>query len=52
MRFTPRADGSGLYCVEGAKNDGGTIGALCRDYRPAPPVAASLRGSIARSCAR
>jgi poly-gamma-glutamate synthesis protein (capsule biosynthesis protein) len=52
MRFTPRADGSGLYCVEGAKNDGGTIGALCRDYRPAPPVAASLRGSIARSCSK
>lgn len=52
MRFTPRSDGSGLYCVDGAKNDGGTIGALCRDYRPAPPVAAALRGSIARSCSK
>jgi poly-gamma-glutamate capsule biosynthesis protein CapA/YwtB (metallophosphatase superfamily) len=52
MRFTPRADGSGLYCVEGAKNDGGTIGTLCRDYRAAPPIASSLRSRIARSCSK
>lgn len=52
MRFTPRADGSGLYCVAGAKDDGGTIGTLCQNYRAAPPIPSSLRGRIASSCRR
>jgi len=50
VRFTPQADGSGLFCVAGAKADGGTIGALCKDYTPAPAIPASLRGAIASSC--
>jgi len=50
VRFTPQADGSGLFCVAGAAGDGGSIGALCKGYRPAPPIPASLRGAIASSC--
>src|SRR5680860_1393760 len=29
LRFTPRKDGSGLYCAEGAESLGGKVGALC-----------------------
>jgi poly-gamma-glutamate synthesis protein (capsule biosynthesis protein) len=52
MRFTPQPDGSGLYCVEGAAGDGGRIGALCKGWKPAPAIPASLRGAIAASCAK
>jgi poly-gamma-glutamate capsule biosynthesis protein CapA/YwtB (metallophosphatase superfamily) len=52
MRFTPQANGSGLYCVEGAETQGGKIGQLCKAYKPAPPVPASLSSTIASSCAR
>ncbi len=52
VRFTPQADGSGLYCFKGAERDPGKIGALCKGWRPAPPIPASLRGAIARSCAK
>ena len=52
MRFTPQADGGGLFCFAGAASEDGSIGALCRNWKPAPPVPAGLRGRIARSCAR
>jgi poly-gamma-glutamate synthesis protein (capsule biosynthesis protein) len=39
VRFAPQADGSGLYCLQGAENDGGRIGALCRKF--ALPVASA-----------
>ncbi len=52
MRFTPQADGSGLYCVEGAAGDGGKIGALCKSWKPAPAIPAGLRGTIAGSCVK
>lgn len=52
MRFTPQPDGSGLYCVDGAAGDGGRIGALCKGWKPAPPVPGSIRGAIAASCAK
>jgi len=52
VRFTPQADGSGLFCVAGAQADGGTIGTLCSGYKPAPAIPASLRGSIASSCSK
>jgi poly-gamma-glutamate capsule biosynthesis protein CapA/YwtB (metallophosphatase superfamily) len=52
VAFTPQPDGTGLYCLAGADRDGGTIGALCKDYRPAPPIPDNLRSSIASSCAR
>lgn len=52
MRFTPQADGSGLYCAEGAASDGGKIGALCKGWTPAPAIPSNLHGQIAASCAR
>ncbi len=51
MRFTPQADGSGLYCVPGAGNDGGRIGALCKGWKLPSAIPAHLRGTIAGSCA-
>ncbi len=52
MRFTPQADGSGLYCADGAASDGGRIGALCKGWTPSPGIPSGLRGQIASSCAR
>ncbi len=52
MRFTPQADGSGLYCVAGAAKESGRIGALCKGWTPAPPIPGGPRGQIASSCAR
>jgi poly-gamma-glutamate capsule biosynthesis protein CapA/YwtB (metallophosphatase superfamily) len=52
VRFTPQDDGSGLFCVAGAAGDGGRIGALCKGYRTAPAIPASLRGAIAASCSK
>jgi poly-gamma-glutamate capsule biosynthesis protein CapA/YwtB (metallophosphatase superfamily) len=52
LRFTPQKSGSGLYCVAGAEKLGGSIGALCKGYSPAPPIPENLRGSIAASCSR
>lgn len=52
VRFAPLADGRGLYCFAGAARAAGKIGRLCRDWRPAPPIPGSVRGRIARSCAR
>jgi len=52
LRFTPQANGSGLYCVPGANKDGGRIGALCKSYAPPPAIPASLQNAIASSCAR
>jgi hypothetical protein len=40
VRFAVRADGSGLYCADGAAADPGPIGALCSGYTgPTPPSA-------------
>ncbi|MTD95542.1 hypothetical protein GIW81_14475 [Hyphomicrobium sp. xq] len=50
--FTPQEDGTGLYCRPGADKDGGKIGALCKSYRPAPPIPDNLRATIASSCSR
>jgi poly-gamma-glutamate synthesis protein (capsule biosynthesis protein) len=52
MRFTPRSDGSGLYCLPGAEKDPGRVGALCRGHTPAPPIPETLAGQIAASCSR
>ncbi len=52
VRFTPQADGSGLFCLPGASKEPGGIGALCRHYTAAPPIPASLQAQIAASCAR
>lgn len=52
LRFTPQKDGSGLYCMAGADKVEGRVGALCKDFKPAPPMPAGLRGTIAASCSR
>ncbi len=52
MRFTPQANGSGLYCVPGAEKQGGKIGSLCKTFKPAPAIPDILKGAIASSCSR
>lgn len=52
VRFTPTRNGRGVYCMAGAANDPGKIGALCRGLAPAPSIPANLRGRIAASCSR
>lgn len=52
MRFTPQGDGRGLYCFEGADQDGGKISSLCQGWQPAPPIPSGIRRRIAASCAR
>jgi poly-gamma-glutamate synthesis protein (capsule biosynthesis protein) len=50
VRFTPQPDGTGLYCAAGAAEDGGRIGALCRDWREAATPPEALARQIAASC--
>jgi hypothetical protein len=47
VRFTPRKDGSGLYCAPDAAALGGKVGALCADWRPAPPIPSGLSRQLA-----
>ena len=50
VRFTPRSDGSGLYCADGAGALGGDIGTLCQGWQaPAEPDNA-LAAKIASDC--
>jgi len=49
-RFTPTSSGTGLYCFPGAAKDGGTIGKLCKGWRPAKPMSDALFKKIAASC--
>ncbi|WP_108682149.1 CapA family protein [Methyloceanibacter sp. wino2] len=51
ITFTPRADGTGLYCAAGAGELGGKIGALCASWTPAPPIPAQLAATLASACA-
>jgi hypothetical protein len=51
VRFTPRADGTGLYCAPRAASLGGKIGALCTGWRPAPAPSARLARQLASACA-
>ena len=51
LRFTPRGDGTGLYCALGADSLGGRIGALCQAWTPAPPIPAQLSAQLANACA-
>ena len=52
VRFTPMPDGTGLFCMPGATDDPEPIASLCAGWKPAPPIPAGLKGSIAASCAR
>jgi poly-gamma-glutamate capsule biosynthesis protein CapA/YwtB (metallophosphatase superfamily) len=51
VRFTPRKDGSGLYCAPGAEALGGKLAALCKGWRPAPAAPKSLARQLASACA-
>lgn len=51
ITFTPREDGTGLYCAAGAEQLGGKIGALCASWAPAPPIPAQLAPTLASACA-
>jgi poly-gamma-glutamate capsule biosynthesis protein CapA/YwtB (metallophosphatase superfamily) len=51
VRFTPRPDGSGLYCADGAASLGGEIGTLCQGFQPAPEPDKTLAGIIDSACA-
>ncbi|HBF59941.1 MAG TPA: hypothetical protein DDW48_00315 [Methyloceanibacter sp.] len=51
IAFTPRGDGTGLYCAAGAVSLGGKIGALCAAWTPAPAVPVSLASRLQTACA-
>jgi poly-gamma-glutamate capsule biosynthesis protein CapA/YwtB (metallophosphatase superfamily) len=50
VRFTPQADGSGLYCADGAADLGGTLGALCQGWQQAGEPDKPLATKIADAC--
>ncbi len=51
VRFTPRQDGSGLYCEASAASLGGKLGALCAAWHPAPAIPKQLARQLASACA-
>ena len=50
VRFTPQADGSGLYCADGAAGLGGTLGTLCQGWQQAADPDKALATKIANAC--
>jgi poly-gamma-glutamate synthesis protein (capsule biosynthesis protein) len=50
VRFTPRPDGSGLYCADGAGALGGEIGTLCQGWQPPGEPDSALAAKIASAC--
>ncbi len=50
VRFTPRKDGTGLYCTEGADLLEGKVGALCTGFQPAPAIPNKLARQLASAC--
>jgi hypothetical protein len=51
VRFTPQADGSGLYCADGAAALGGKIGTLCTGWQPAAEPDQKIAARIDAACA-
>lgn len=51
IRFTPRQDGTGLYCANGADELEGKLGALCTGWRPAPAIPRKLARHLTKACA-
>ncbi len=51
VRFTPRPDGSGLYCADGAAALGGEIGTLCQGWQPPAEPDKTLAAIIDSACA-
>jgi hypothetical protein len=50
VRFTPRPDGSGLYCAAGAAAFGGKLATLCQDWRPPGGPEKALAVKIENAC--
>lgn len=50
VQFVARKDGTGLYCAPGAKELGGPVGALCRNWRRPPPLDASTKRKLRHAC--
>jgi poly-gamma-glutamate synthesis protein (capsule biosynthesis protein) len=50
VRFTPQADGSGLYCADGAAELGGKLGTLCQGWQQAGEPDKKLATKIADAC--
>ena len=51
VRFSPREDGSGLYCADGASQLGGKIGAMCAPLPPPPSISPNLARHLKTACA-
>ena len=50
VRFSPQADGTGLYCAPGAEHLPGRIGELCRALKPVSAPSVALARRIRGSC--
>jgi Bacterial capsule synthesis protein PGA_cap len=50
VRFTPRSDGSGLYCAGDAAALGGQIGTLCQGWQQTAEPDKALADKIAAAC--
>ena len=50
VRFTPQADGSGLYCADGAAALGGKLGTLCQGWQQAGEPDKKLAAKIDAAC--
>jgi poly-gamma-glutamate synthesis protein (capsule biosynthesis protein) len=50
VRFTPQANGSGLYCAEGAAALGGKLATLCQGWQQPGEVDQKLAAKIESAC--
>jgi poly-gamma-glutamate synthesis protein (capsule biosynthesis protein) len=50
VRFTPQANGSGLYCADGAAALGGKLATLCQGWQPAAEPDQKLAAKIEAAC--
>jgi hypothetical protein len=50
VRFTPQADGSGLYCTDDAATLRGKIASLCQGWQHATEPDKALADKIAAAC--
>ena len=50
MRFAPQANGSGLYCADGAAGLGGKLATLCQGWQPPADPDQKLAAKIEAAC--
>jgi poly-gamma-glutamate capsule biosynthesis protein CapA/YwtB (metallophosphatase superfamily) len=50
VRFTPQANGSGLYCADGAGELGGKLATLCQGWQPPAELEQKLAAKIEAAC--